>query len=236
LYVIKKFLYGGIKMANDRSHFATAFNLNEIKRGRNPEQKRVIDYFLKTGLLAFFGIGIMADEEYENLVVNRMNSLNLKSRALSKIGIDEDELQEIPPVFLHGYHFEDAMAKQTWAKIGKDDRVRSSKYDCAWLFFSSDQVYMYAYTFDMASDVKREKTEEYFYTDITNLSTGVETTETRQDIGCMSEPKITTREYTEFGLVVPGDKFKCSMSGVPDAEQAIAGMKHKLRDKKQKRQ
>jgi hypothetical protein len=218
-----------------QSHVAGGLDLVAIKRGRSPEQKKVIDYFLLSGCSALFGL--MKDEEYEALVKNKLNSLNLKNRALGKIGLDESELREIEPIFLHGYHIdENTMGKQTWAKVGADGHLRSSKYDATWLFFSATQVYMYSYTFDLASDVKKEKTEEYFYQDITNFSTSDESIEAYKAAGCvLSAPKRVMESYTTFGLIVPGDRFTCSMSGleISVAERSVSAMKQKLREKKQ---
>ena len=86
----------------------------------------------------------------------------------------------------------------------------------------------------MTSDAKKEKTEEYFYKDITNFSTSSETTEATKLSGCKGD-KVTKiqREYSRFSLVVPGDKFSCSTSGVADADRSVSAMKQKLREKKQ---
>jgi len=200
---------------------------SNLLRGKTAEQKKVIKYFKDTGCLA--GFTRMKDDEYEEMVKTKLNSLNLKQRAIGKIGLDEDQLKEIPPIFLHGYHFDGAEVR-----VGKDDRLRSSKYDATWLFFSDSQVYMYSYVLDMIEDAKTEKTEEYFYKDITNFSTSSETTEAKKFSGCKGDKVTTTkREYSRFSLVVPGEKFYCSTSGVPDADRSVSAMKQKLREKKQ---
>jgi len=81
---------------------------------------------------------------------------------------------------------------------------------------------MYQHVLDMGSTGIKEATEEYFYKDIVNFSTVTETV------------KVDGKsiEVNEFALVVPGDKFYCSMDGVPDADRAISAMKQKLREKK----
>ena len=199
----------------------------KLLKGKNPEQKAVTYYFLDSGCLSMFTR--MKDEKYEEMVMSRLEGLKLKQKALNKIGLDEDQLQEIEPIFLHGYNFDE----DAYVRIGKDNNLRSSRYDGAWLFFSDTQVYMYSHTFDMSSDYKKESTEEYFYKDITNFSTVSETTEAIHEGGCMGgEPTKTLREYSRFSLVVPGDKFYCSISGVDDAERSITAMKQKLREKK----
>ena len=189
------------------------------------DHQKVIKYFTASGCIA--GLSRMKDDVFDQMVTTKLNDLNLKQKALGKIGLDEDQLKEIPPVYLHGFNFDDA-----YMRIGKDGRLRSSKYDATWLFFSSTQMYMYSYTMDMASDSKKETTEEYFYKDITNFSTASESVSAPQTSGCFGNAKPKASEYNKFTLVVPGDKFSCSISGVSDAENSINAMKQKLREKK----
>jgi len=166
-------------------------------------------------IAALFGV---KDDEYDRMLSETLNSMNFKEKALGKIGLDEDQLKEIPPVYFHGFYYKD----NAMYRIGKDGRLRSSKYSATWLFFSGSQVYMYQHVLDMASTWKKEVTEEYFYKDITNFSTVTETV----TVGGKN------MEVNEFALIVPGDKFFCSISGVPDADRAISAMKQKLREKK----
>jgi len=199
-----------------------------LLKGKTAEQKQVIKYFLDSGCISV--LTGMKDEAYEQMVQTTLNGLNVKKKALEKIGLDEDQLKEIAPIFLHGYNYDD----DPLTKVGKDGRSRSSKYDAVYLFFSDTHVYMYAHTFDMTSGAKKEKTEEYFYKDITNFSTSSETIEVKQVSGCKGD-KITRKsvEFSRFALIVPGDKFYCSTSGVPEADKSVSAMKQKLREKKQ---
>lgn len=200
----------------------------KLMKGKTAEQKQVIKYFQDSGCLA--ALSGMKDDAYDQMVQSTLNGLNLRNKALGKIGLDEDQVKEIAPIFLHGYNYDSGAL----TKVGSDGRSRSSKYDAAWLFFSDSHVYMYAHTFDMTSDSKKENTEEYFYKDITNFSTSTDTVEVTKVSGCKGD-KINkeTVEISRFGLVVPGDKFFCSTSGVPDAENSVSAMKQKLREKKQ---
>lgn len=199
-----------------------------LLKGKTAEQKQTIKYFKDSGCLA--ALTGMKDDAYDQMVQTTLNRLNLKNKALGKIGLDDDQVKEIPPIFLHGYNYD----KDALTRVGSDGRSRSSKYDATWLFFSDTHVYMYAYTFDMTSGSKKEKTEEYFYKDITNFSTSNESIEVTQFSGCKKD-KVSKRmvEFSRFKLVVPGDKFFCSTTGVPDAEQSVSAMKQKLREKKQ---
>jgi hypothetical protein len=211
---------------------------NERKRllqGRNPAQQSVIKYFLGTGggCLSMFSSGGLTDEQYDGMVMSTAKATDFKAKALEKIGLDESQVSEIEPIHFENYSFDD---KNALAKPGKDGRWRSSAYQISWIFFSATQVYVYQYTFYMHQDGRVERTEEYFYKDITNCSTTSDTVE--KDVveksGCRGEEKYSRRnvESTKFSIIVPGDKFACSMVQSEYAERAVQGMKAKLREKK----
>lgn len=193
--------------------------IDQACKGKNEEQKKVIEYFCKQeGCLS----KNMSDEEYMTLLFKKRDSMDFRAKALSKIGLDEDEVSEIPPVKFEGFVYKNAYAKQrangAWV---------SSAYQVSWLFFSSTQVYIYRYTFYMDEDKKNESTDEFFYKDVTSFSTSSET-ETAHGLG---NEKFEV-ETNKFCMVVPGDKLYVSMDGVADSESIIHAMKQKLREKK----
>lgn len=196
-----------------------------LKRGKDAQQKLAIDYLIPNG-------GIMGllfdkkDEEYDALLNRLIDSFGSYKRAINKIGLDEDELKEIPPVTLVGYEFE----KATLSRTGKDNITRTNLYSITHLFFSSTQVYMYQVILDTTSNTKKERTEEYFYRDITNFSTSSESYEVEIMSGCLGGFKKAPIEIQQFGLIVPGDKFTCATYG--DIEAQVKAMKNKLREKK----
>lgn len=210
--------------------------MNQRMKGRTPEQKKVIKYFYgEGGCLSFISPGLK-DEDYDAMVKARVDSMNFKQKALSKIGLDESQVNEIEPVHFEGYWFDE---KKTLAKWGKDRLWRSSAYQVTWIFFSSAQIYVYQYTLNMDEDGKKEQTEEYFYRDITNFSTTSDTVEKYvldKMGGCLGTgAPIYARKNVDanrFAITVPGDKFLCSMDQNDYTERAIQGMKAKLREKK----
>lgn len=207
--------------------------LKRLKKGRTPEQKKVLDYFLGGGGCLSFLSPAMKDEEYDAMVQAKASSIDFRQKALNKIGLDEDQVSEIEPVHFEGYWFDE---KQTRAKWGKDREWRSSAYQITWIFFSSSQVYVYQYTFNMDEDGRKETTEEYFYKDITNFSTTSDTIEKEvlDKVSCKGESTYARKnvDANSFIIVVPGDKFYCSMDQNDYTERAIQGMKAKLREKK----
>ena len=208
-------------------YFYMSSDSKEVKqrcKNRNESQKDVIRYFMNDGCLQ----KKMTDEQYEAMVKEQVSKLNTKERALNKIGLDESELKEIDPVHFENYVF----GKKAFAKMGKDGKLRSSAYQVSWLFFSSTQVYLYQYTFNLDEDGKQERTEEYFYKDITNFSTSSDTEETPQWDPKEKDFVLKNVDSNRFRLVVPGDSFYCPMAQNEYTERAIQGMKAKLREKK----
>jgi hypothetical protein len=207
---------------------------NQIKqlcKGRTADQQKVIRYFLGGGGCLSSSI---TDDEYDAMVRAVAKGTDFRLKALNKIGLDESELREIEPVHFEGYRFDE---KRGFAKWGKDRIWRSSMYQISWIFFSATQVYVYQYTFNMDEDGKKEATEEYFYKDITNFSTASDTIEKEdviEKVNCNGEVtyKRTNVETNRFALVVPGDKFYCSMEKNDYTERSIQAMKAKLREKK----
>ena len=216
------------------------FGSDELKqqlKGRNPEQQKVIKYFFGSdGCLSGLFDKRMSDQEYESLVMAKAKSIDFKKKALDKIGLDETQVNEVPPVHFEDYYFANEKDKtETRSRKGKDNLWRSSAYQISWLFFSSSQVYVYQYTFHMDEDGKKEATEEYFYKDLTNFSTSSESVEVHEvKENCFGSKTIlrTKMDTNRFTIIVPGDKFYCAMKQNDYTEKAIQGMKAKLREKK----
>ena len=194
--------------------------------GRNEAQKATIRYFCNEP--ACLRKKPISDGEYDEMVRYVLSNYDFRQKALGKIGLDEDELKEIDPVHFEGYQFD----KNSLSKQGDDGKWRSSKYQVSWLFFSTQQVFLYQYTFNMDEDGKKEATEEYFYKDITNFSTSSDTVETAVYNKEKNENELVNVDSNRFAITVPGDKFYCSLEQSDYTERAIQGMKSLLRDKK----
>ncbi|MBE5951839.1 MAG: hypothetical protein E7260_09655 [Lachnospiraceae bacterium] len=211
-------------MANALEYAQVVAQKKAYLKGASAEQKKAINYFIpETGCKGLFGK--VKDEDYDAVVKAAVDASNSYKRALDKIGLDESELKEIPPVTLYGY--EDSACSKTTAA----GAYRSNLYSITHLFFSATQVYMYQLIINTMKNEKKERTEEYFYKDITNFSTSSDTIESLQFKGCSGAPKRVSVEIQKFALIVPGDKFSCATYG--DIDQQVKAMKNKLREKKQ---
>ncbi len=83
--------------------------IKQACKGKTDEQKKVIEYFCKQeGCLS----KNMTDNEYMALVSRKRDSVDFRKKALSKIGLDEDEVSEISPAMFEGFVFKNAYAKK----------------------------------------------------------------------------------------------------------------------------
>ena len=202
------------------------------KLTKNPEQRKVLSYFLDDCCVRrrLFGL---KDADYEKLVKSKIDSLNLKQRALAKIGLDEEEISEIPPVNFIGYWYDDNLVRQT-----ESGKYVSSTWMSTWLFFSKTQMYVYDYAYCMCADAKEEHTEEYFYKDVTSISTASESVKPKwfaNKVGCLFSKKgVASKELdtTKFQIIVPGDKYRVAMESSEEMERMVQAMKQQLRDRK----
>lgn len=235
-------------MANDLLKLvggAAAFKL--MKRGKTHDQKRVIDFFAD-----FYGAStggclkkksILKLEEYEKMIVDRCNSLNIKQRAIARIALDESEISEINPISLHSYVYPSSVANNDgiFIKIANNTAV-SSKYEVTWLFFSQTQIYAYSIEFDMTSDEIIEDVQEFFYTDITcfetcnhlieNIRTDTSGCMNKGAKGCFNSTIKDNYVVDSFKITVPGREFTVSMRNSGNQFQSIQAAKAMLREKK----
>lgn len=199
-------------------------------KGRNEDQQQVIHYFCDERGCLRKGI---PDSDFDANKAKQISALNLKQKALNKLGIDEDQVKEVDPICLEGPVYKNS----TYRRRGADQVNRYSAYQVTYIFCSSDQVYAYQYTINLDSDEKKERAEEYFYKDITNFTSIDDTEEFEFEVtkgGCKPTTELQRLKVNTntFKIAVPGDAFECSMISNSEIEGQIQALKAKLREKK----
>ena len=174
--------------------------------------------------------GFLSDTKYDDYIKSYVDGMNLRKIALSKFDLDESELNELPPVCLSDYYFDEKDPLIT-VKKGKDRKDRSSAYQVSWLFFSSEQVCIYQYTLNFNTNGEKKATQQYYWKDIVNFNT-LDETKTIYVPQKGGLPQVKTVNIKLFSLIVPGDRFNCSMPNDDSFDKTILGMKSKLREKK----
>jgi hypothetical protein len=194
---------------------------NRLSVGKTEEQKKVLRYFLLKndgGCLAKEKDNLVSDSEFDKLAGNFLSKNNTKQEALDRIGVDESQVQEVEPINFFGFIYGGVNHR----KVNNSGMLVSSSFQITWLFFSKDQLYLFQKTTKMDENSPKFRTEEYFYKDIVNFSTKTE------------ERKFAGKQVIEntFSVIVPGDKFDCTLRDMDSAEKSIRAMKAKLREKK----
>lgn len=165
--------------------------------------------------------GRPTDADIDAAVAFQLN--DMKTRALRKLGVDEDEVNEIAPITFDGYVYNKALVKQ-----GKDGKYRSSKYQAVMFFFSSNEVHCFTYDFSITESGQKESTDVYFYKDIVSVSTQTEGTEYSVGKG-----KSSQFDYEYFKLTTTGGtSISCSVRNIDDAQRSINGMRSLIKSKK----
>ena len=217
---------------------ASAAMLKAMKFGKTKEQKKVIDFFAsggKSGCLS----SVLDMDDYLELVDKKVNSFNFKERAMEKIGIDKVQVEEIDPICLTNFYFDDdCFSVVTKSKNSETVYAVSNKYSITWLFFSATQLYVYTYIFDMMSNNVWESVRELFYTDITCFRTihkVVERINAKVNgcSGCL-KPSAVHADYDvdTLCITVPGEDYSISFKDSPNCVNSIYGARNFIREKK----
>lgn len=238
-------------MANSLMSFATELAAEEaalkmLKKGRTPEQKRVYDFFLGDSGCLKAGRKVTL-EEYLQMVQARCDSLDLRSRALAKIGLDESEIQEIEPIVLASFEY-DEKDDECYIRFRNGTAI-SNQYSVTWIFFSRQQMYTYNFTFSMTHDDTWESTNDFFYGDITCFTTQHNLVEDRKYSinkgclsgcmkngckGCLGGTNVIMNHYVVdmLKITVPGKEYSVYMRNSSTIEQSLQAAKAMLREKK----
>ena len=256
-----------------------------IARIKNEKDRAMVHFFTMflLGLVAVVPAGFLifktlkenriTDEEIDQICADYVTH-NLKSMALKKLGIEEDQVQEIEPIQFHDYYYGNLSSDRSgilnvkdWAKaihsmqfkssvkfkMGRDRLCRPSNYNGIIFFFSTDQVYSYAFRFSLLGEERQELTSDCFYGDIVDISTVSDTviygatTFIEGIINAILGTALVTMIKKFFGIRVKSEtvhfeEFKLTTSGGTSAgatvsdlvssERSIQGMKNLVRDKK----
>lgn len=204
--------------------------VKKLCKGRSADQQEIIHYFYDERGCMKKGI---PDTNFDSNKDRQIAALNLKNKALNKLGVDEDQVKEVEPICLVGPVYNKGVRRR-----GVDNINRYSVNQITYIFCSSDQVYVYQYTINLDSDEKKERAEEYFYKDITNFTTIDDTEEFEFEVtkgGCMpvTENQRIKVDTNRFKIAIPGDEpFICAMVPNEETEGQIQALKAKLREKK----
>ena len=233
---------------------ALAMQAANMKKGKSFDQCKCIDFLLgvpeegdqkKKGGCMKGGKTGWTIEDYNRHVQGLVDSLDLKNRAIRKIGLDESQISEIPPILLTSYSRKGDGIYTKW----EGSKYVTNKYSVTWIFFSATQLYTYTYVLDTISDDSVETTRDFFYSDITCIRTEHEIEERIYEVndkGCLAQIKAlfkpTEAKYVHnnihwdtLQITVPNDSYSfcCRTNDLASMEQSIQAAKAMIREKKQ---
>lgn len=214
---------------------------NLVPSGFTPEAKKLWDTYFADGLANIKG-GCLRGKKastpsYHTIVRQKMAALNTKQKALEKLGVELEQVSEIEPLDIYGYVYD-----RDEGAVFTNDGWFTNLYEVTWIFFSDEQIYCYTYRMDTLCGETQETCREYFYKDVTSIVTidevleDVETVQEKK--GCLGGKKdvdkVSKRFKSFVRLVVPNDKFLCSIypQDNTDIERRLKAAKAKLREKK----
>lgn len=195
---------------------------------------------------------LISDEEYENMVAQKIASLNLYTLSLDKLGIDNSQVEEVRPIILRDKTFIDTSMK---VYNRNDNTLHSSTQYVTVIYFTNDQLFVYKVRFDMCCNLQTEWTSELFYQDICDISTRTETNiiiidgepaakeaapqGSRSAAGGgvkvapkKSEPIKLEYSTVSFEIIASNSSIGFEMVGSDENLASIRGMQQKIRDKK----
>ncbi|MBR2029612.1 MAG: hypothetical protein IJ999_01755 [Clostridia bacterium] len=162
--------------------------------------------------------GRVKDSYIDEVIASKIK--DIKQKAMTKFGIDQDEVNEIDPISFDGFIWE---GEGVVAKKGKDGIYRSNKYEIALLLFSRHEVYAYIYSFYITKANEVEKTTLYFYKDILTVSTST------KEITLSDDSVI---RYESFELDTAGKTLSCQLKNNDTAQRSINGLRSLIKAKK----
>jgi hypothetical protein len=167
----------------------------------------------------------------------------VKTKALTKLNLDEDQVKQIPPVITGGYDF--TFRPGVRYKRGADSIWRSSRGEAVAVFFSDDLLHSYKWGFSLIEPNKEdERTDEYFYRDVVSIATVSKNVTLErvvikngiQQKRSMGDTPVNLFELTTSGAtsitcsMTTGDNTASADKGL--AERRVIGARNLIKEKK----
>jgi hypothetical protein len=150
--------------------------------------------------------------------------------ALSKLGLDRDELGSVEPLVVSGYKFSDIPFGFVAKQEKSTGKWRSPLGEVAVIIFSDDVLHSYKRIFSFVDpSFKGEETDEYFYKDVVSISTKSEV-EKLPGVGKFA----ATISYESLTLTTSGGtSVKCSIYKSDEkVERALGAARTLVKEKK----
>lgn len=166
---------------------------------------------------------VMTDEEYEQLVDQKIEEMDIKALGLDRLGLDPDQIKEINPIILR----DKVIEKYSFTVYNdEDESTHSSTQHVTYLYFTDEQLFVYKIVFDMCCNVQDEWAHEFFYTDICDIRSYTSRNILKTDHGDFEYSTVAfdiISTNSEIGFVIDGDNENIN---------SLQAMKQKIRERK----
>lgn len=181
------------------------------------------------GAVIYFQLaGRPSDDEIDRQVTLALSGI--VPRALTKLGLDSQEVSLTDPILVGGSYF-GSLGSSFHVKKGKDGRFRSSNCEGVAIFFAEQELHAYKYQVSLvAKNESSEKTDVYFYRDVVSVST--ESLSVPVPVVGETEKQAVMIELLKL-TTSGGTAVQCTMGAI-DNEQGrnIQGARQLIRNKK----
>ena len=167
---------------------------------------------------------VMTDEEYEKLVDEKIETMDIAQLGLDRLGLDSDQVKEIHPIVIRDKVIDNDYSFTVYNE--NDYSVHSSTQHVTYLYFTDEQLFVYKIQFDMCCNVQDEWAHEFFYKDICDIQSY-----TYKNI--LKFDKFE-HEYSSvaFSIISTNSKIGFEIDGDNENVGSIQAMKQKIREKK----
>lgn len=169
-------------------------------------------------------LGAMKPADYYQYAQAKIQSIGVIEKGFKKLGIEPEEVNEIPPVYVWGFPKDE---KSRWV-YNLNGCTLSYEVEGTCMYFSDSRIYLYSYRYDTINGTHKEVAEEFDYKDVVSVAT-FEETENRQ----IGKKKTMTVTYNLLKIVVPGDKMYFGFINNSETDRLIKAAKQKIKEKKE---
>lgn len=199
-------------------------------------------------IIAMFLISMILAKPSDSEIDSQLDALavGLKEEALMQLGLDEEETQIAPPLFLKGYSLGRSVLndveggnplsrrvlKALRDVVGKDGYWRSPECVVTAWFFVEDQILQYSKIVSLIAPTFKSRTKECAYKDVVSLQTEVfERPRVDPKTGKVMKGKVA-RSMSFAICNAGGETIWCTSKDPDEAQNSVNAMRSLIRQKK----
>ncbi len=170
---------------------------------------------------------LLSDEEYEALVTQKIEALNLGERGIERLGLDSDQVREVRPIVVRNKVADADYSLVVYSEKDGNYSVHTSSQQITYLYFADEQLFMYKFQFDMCCNKEDEWMCEIFYDDVCDIST-----HTYKNTIAIDEKELFEYGMMHFDVISTNSRIEVRVDLNEDDVASMMGMRQKIRDRR----